>query len=462
MASIVSLRPRGSRSAITSETTLISRNSSTVWVSAGAVTGAAAEDDAGEDESGAGAGASSCIEWPSTNSKWRIFCGTPSSKIWTSPGFRSRMAFWCLSRTTKSRRTSEVVVRRVGTGSCAGAIRGRKSKTQSSFRIVSDRTKVYASIVWIGNPITLKMAWKPGPTGIACLVSVPALPGGDTLPQILSGALIACLFGNCQRALRRLHGLFGLVGFRIHESEERQALLVFATAQVHRFLEVGQRFTEIACGGQHAAQIELKLERIRVQFHGPAQIGDGIGQVPGSGQVDAQRVVRLRGRWIDFERGAALLDAVLHTVPLQECGSQADMSAGVSRIGGNRFLVALNRFVHLSGAGQGQAQIGVDGGVHGIARVLAQGRLVFHDGVGLLSFPLQRQAEVVMGSRIAGIKFDGLPEMHDRVVRLPIAIEACPPIDLMKEIGQRRLKRIPRVGLDVDELRNIDRAVGGC
>jgi len=41
----------------------------------------------------------------------------------------------CLSRTTKSRRTSEVVVRRVGWGSCAGATRGRAKRTQRSFRM---------------------------------------------------------------------------------------------------------------------------------------------------------------------------------------------------------------------------------------------------------------------------------------------------------------------------------------
>ena len=137
------------------------------------------------------------------------------------------------------------------------------------------------------------------------------------------------------------------------------------------------------------------------------------------------------------------------------------MSPGVARIGGKGLLVALDRFVKLSGAGQRQTQIGVDGGVHGIVRVIAQGYAVFVDGVGSLSFALQREAEVIMGSGVSGIEFDGFAEMRDRLILFAIAVEAGALVYLVKKIGQRRFEGIPGAGLDVDELGKIHRAVGG-
>src|ERR1035437_5933272 len=65
------------------------------------------------------------------------------------------MATACLSRTTKSSKTSEVVVRRIGSGPCAETAKGRKSSTKSSahsrFRMVAIRTKVYARFASIGK-----------------------------------------------------------------------------------------------------------------------------------------------------------------------------------------------------------------------------------------------------------------------------------------------------------------------
>ena len=281
----------------------------------------------------------------------------------------------------------------------------------------------------------------------------------DVSPQLCGQSIVLLPDGQIERMLRSIHRLPVLSRLGVHRRQHLEDRRLLSTGEIGRRFKLRQSVRKPAARRQSPPQVVPAFRRLRSQLDGALQLGDSFIQLAHAGQDDAVYVMAVGRFGRQLDSLGQLLDGFLAmTAHHLEDMAHVDVRravVGVQLDGLHDLRLGL---FQLAGFGQRAAQI-----VVGLRTVVIQRKrpLVFVDRRADLAGCGQRYPQLVVYARVLRILLHrqlpgrnrlGVPmsfrQLHGRVIGLV-------------EIQRGRFDLVQAIRAQVDELGDIDGAVGG-
>ena len=270
---------------------------------------------------------------------------------------------------------------------------------------------------------------------------------------------VFCLhFGDVEGLLGDGDGLREVAGLGVHGGEHLQDGGLAVAGEFRGGLELGESFRKSAGGGKGAAQVVVAFGGARRESDGLLQFGDGLVHFAFAGEDDAVDVVAVGVLGRDLHALRELLDGFLAMAGDFEQMAEVDVRGAVVGVECDGLLDLCHRFVEAASFSQSAAQVVVR-----LRTVVVHGErlVVGGDGVAGLAAGGQRHAHVVPGARVGGILVGGdFPRGHGVRVFVRI-LQLLREVEFAIEVDGGRIDMVETFRAEVDELGNIDCAIGG-